>query len=266
MISVASLNKIPANVLYFLVLNLSFLSFSALGVGNRAVGGAIFLLMLVMLIASAPRHLGRAKASLGGDRLVFALVVWLVLATLVSSFWNLEAILSSRRSLTLFASSLASWSFLGMCFAVFWLRVREEGYFWPLSVCIVIFGMAVWEFFSFETAGVVLDQTLRTGNLSPGKVSSVFPSTTEFGPLAALLAMFFLIQAFYCKIRSAAWVVEVLLAVLASVGVVLSGSRTAMAGFVTGVMTLAAYMPSKRRKTFSVILVCLVLAVHMAAL
>ena len=246
------------NLVFFILLNLSFVSLSGIGINNRTLGGVIYLSVISLCLI---RLVVDYKLVVNNKAITF-LVSIVVVAFIASTVSNYKQIYSTPDAVILYLSSAASLSFIFISACVFKYYKPSNCYEWPLLVFILICGIAIWEFLHFESASIVLSSTLRSGNLMNGKVSSVFTSTTEFGPYAAIISIYYTLQIMDGISRKSILVLTILLVLLACMGVVLSGSRTALLGFFVGLVAIFFVADVQLKKMLFVIFIFAVFIMH----
>ena len=210
---------------------------SQLVLGNRIIGGGIWLIALGLLFCVFWDRRGGLKEVIERHRLDFTLGIWIFAGVLISCLVNFDwRGLHWPHSVVLMASALACYSFLIISFFLFLLKDGNKGYVILLVFLLIVNLIPWWQRYDYDSIRPFIRYTLA-GNIFD--VSSVLRMKNIYGPFAAICAVFFLGRAFCENKEKSVRLLEGVVALCASFGVVLSSSGAGLVGLFVGLIAIS---------------------------
>jgi len=204
--------------------------------GNRIIGAGIWLIALGLLFCVLWDRRGDVKEVIERHRLDFTLGIWILAGALISCLMNFDWQGTYwPHSAVLMASALACYSFLIISLFLFLLKDGNKGYVILLVFLLLVNLIPWWQRYDYDSIKPFIKYTLA-GNIFD--VSSVLRIKSTYGPFAAICAVFFGGRAF-CKNREKPIrLLEGVVALSTSFGVVLSSSGTGLVGLFVGLIAI----------------------------
>ena len=222
---------------------------SHLVLGNRIIGAGIWLIALGLLFCVLWDRRGGVKEVIERHKLDFTLGIWILAGVLISCLVNFDwKGLYWPHSAVLMASALACYSFLIISLFLFLLKDGNKGYVILLVFLLIVNLIPWWQRYDYDSIKPFIRYTLA-GNLFD--VSSVLRMKNIYGPFAAICAIFFLGRAFCGNKEKHIRLLEGLVALCASFGVVLSSSGAGIVGLFVGLS--AIFWRKLKNKKFLII-------------
>jgi len=204
--------------------------------GNRIIGAGIWLIALGLLFCVLWDRRGGVKEVIERHKLDFTLGIWILAGTVISCLVNFDwRGLHWPHSVVLMASALACYSSLIISFFLFLFKDGKKGYAILLVFLLIVNLIPWWQRYDYDSIKPFIGYTLA-GNLFD--ISSVLRMKNVYGPFAAICAVFFLGRAF-CENRGKhIRLLEGVVALCASCGVVLSSSGAGIVGLFVGLIAV----------------------------
>ena len=232
---------------------------SHLVLGNRIIGAGIWLIALGLLFCVLWDRRGGVKEVIERHRLDFTLGIWIFAGVLISCLVNFDwRGLHWPHSVVLMASALACYSFLIISFFLFLLKDGNKGYVILLVFLLIVNLIPWWQRYDYDSIKPFIRYTLA-GNLFD--VSSVLRMKNIYGPFAAICAVFFLGKAFCENREKPIRLLEGVVALCASFGVVLSSSGAGLVGLFVG-LTAIFWRKLKNKKILIITGIIAVIVFH----
>ena len=232
---------------------------SHLVLGNRIIGAGIWLIALGLLFCVLWDRRGGVKEVIERHRLDFTLGIWIFAGVLISCLVNFDwRGLHWPHSVVLMASALACYSFLIISFFLFLLKDGNKGYVILLVFLLIVNLIPWWQRYDYDSIKPFIKYTLA-GNIFD--VSSVLRMKNIYGPFAAICAAFFLGRAFFENREKPIRLLEGVVALSASCGVVLSSSGAGLVGLFVGLVAIF-WKKLKNKKILIISGIIAVIAFH----
>ena len=232
---------------------------SRLALGNRIIGGGIWLIALGLLFCVLWDRRGGVKEVIERHRLDFTLGIWILAGALISCLVNFDWQGTHwPHSAVLMASALACYSFLIISFFLFLLKDGNKGYVILLVFLLIVNLIPWWQRYDYDSIKPFIKYTLA-GNIFD--VSSVLRMKNIYGPFAAICAAFFLGRAFFENREKPIRLLEGVVALSASCGVVLSSSGAGLVGLFVGLVAIF-WKKLKNKKILIISGIIAVIAFH----
>ena len=167
-------------------------------------------------------------------------------------------------SALLMVSALVTYSYVFLSYWLFRSRPGSSVYGLVLILMIVVHIIPLWQTWNYDSTRLVLGYTLsmdmRYRNII--NISSVLSIMTIYGPFAAVCAIYFWGRVF--AMQSHGWYRygEGLVAVLATIGALLCGSRGGLVSLFSGLLVLFWFIPRGRRWWLPGLLLASVISLH----
>ena len=204
--------------------------------GNRIIGAGIWLISLGLLFGVLRDRRGGVKEIIERYRLDFALGIWIFAGVLISCLVNFDwKGLFWPHSSVLMASALACYSFLIISLFLFLLKDGNRGYVILLVFLLIVNLIPWWQRFDYDSIKPFIRYTLA-GSLFD--VSSVLRIRSTYGPFAAICALFFFGRVFCGNKEKHIRLLEGVVALSASFGVVMSSSGAGLLGLFVGLAAI----------------------------
>ncbi len=204
--------------------------------GNRIIGAGIWLIAVGLLFCVLWGRRSGVKEVIGRHRLDFTLGIWILAGILISCLVNFDwQGLHWPHSPVLMASALACYSFLIISFFLFLFKDGNKGYVILLVFLLIVNLIPWWQRYDYDSIKPFIRYTLAGNSFD---VSSVLRIKSIYGPFAAICAVFFLGRAFCGNREKHVLLLEGVVALSASLGVVLSSSGAGLVGLFFGLIAI----------------------------
>gem|GEM_PF-3499980 len=270
----ASVFKLPSrDGLYALLFVFTVVSVLPGAYGNRIMGGAVWLAtagLLAWRLEKRRREASLSPVALWRDwrgRHPLDAACWVLLATGLAlsvgiNAFRVEQILGG----VLMVSALACYAFLFSSYFLFRRLEDDSGYLWALALMVAVHGIPVWEMVHYDSAAALLQYTVGKTTLKLNRISSVFPNVTTYAPFAAVVAVYCYSRAFAGTTRGKSRYVEWAVAVLATAGALVAGSRTGILALFVGLLVLFWRLEVRKKLLVAAVALAALVALNLFAL
>lgn len=275
------IHKMPCDTLYTIFFILVVVNFFPGSMGNRFMGGLAWLLSAGLLIWFVTGEYNtfsklylRVKNEAGKKPVKsvcwFLFITGAILSLSVNAF-RLDLLKSSgwmdfneNLGVILMLSAVACYSFIFIAYFMF--QFSRKHYAAPALVLMgLVHLVSVWQFVDYDSSAMMLAYTVARDALNEPRIMSVFRNTTSYGPFAAVVAIYFWGRFMAGRDKWQHGYVDGLIALLATVGCFMAGSRTGIVALFAGLAVLIFYVPARKKTVLIALGIIAVISLHVLA-
>ena len=244
--------------------------------GKRFLGGIGWVLVVVLLAwqiwqkrTQFREIVSEKSACLRAHRVEVVFGILLVGSVFISCLVNFDWKQQHwPLSVQLMVSAIVTYSYVFLSYWLFRSRPGGRGYGLVLILMIVVHVIPLWQTWHYDSTRLVLNYTLSMDMRYQYvlNVSSVLSILTIYGPFAAVCAIYFWGRVFMMQSHGWYRYGESLVAVLATIGALISGSRGGFLSLFSGLLALFWYIPRGVKWWISGLLLVSIITLHGFAL